>query len=346
MYPSFNYIGSKTKLLNFLKQNIEAYTSKSLNSIESFGDLFSGTGIVSFFMISEGVPNVVSNDLQYYSYIISSVLTKQNMDIPKLKNIIQELNHIDTSNPDEKDFIYNNFTPSQNCNRMFLTTSNGLKVDRIRQRIEEMKTELNEKEYNCLLKLLLYSVTKVSNTSSTFGAYLKQYKESAKKDLLLDMNLIDKLNESEAVHLTYNTNINDLDLEKMDVLYLDPPYNQRRYDKNYDFLTTVAKYDSPIIKGITGLRVTEDNNSGSSFCSKASAKKEFKKLFDKSNTNYIFMSYSSESLLSKAEIIELLSENFDRIVCYEQEYKRFKSNKNCKQDKNVFEYLFAGTCKN
>ena len=40
-----------------------------------------------------------------------------------------------------------------------------------------------------------------------------------------------------------------------DILYLDPPYNARQYIANYHLLETVARYDSPKIKGLTGLRV-------------------------------------------------------------------------------------------
>lgn len=39
-----------------------------------------------------------------------------------------------------------------------------------------------------------------------------------------------------------------------DLLYADPPYNSHEYLPNYHILETIAKYDYPEIKGITGLR--------------------------------------------------------------------------------------------
>ncbi len=33
-----------------------------------------------------------------------------------------------------------------------------------------------------------------------------------------------------------------------DILYLDPPYNERQYAPNYH----LARYDSPVIKGVSG----------------------------------------------------------------------------------------------
>lgn len=344
MYPSFHYIGSKTKLLTFLKTNIESYTNKKLSNVESFGDLFSGTGIVGYFMISEGVKKVVSNDLQYYSYVVSSVVSKSELDIEKLKRIVDDLNSIDCTNQTDKDFIYTHYTPHNTCQRMFLTVQNGIKVDRIRQHLDVLKPELTTKEFNCLLKLLLYAVTKVSNTSATYGAYLKTFKEVSKKELMLDIELVNLLIDSDAIHEAYNLHILDLDIPELTIVYCDPPYNSRRYDKNYDLLTTISKYDNPLIKGITGLRIESDSNGGC-FCSKVTAKKEFENLFQKAKANFIFMSYSSEGILKKQEIMDLMSLSWTNVVCFEQEYKRFKSNKNCEQNKTVMEYLFAGTKK-
>jgi adenine-specific DNA-methyltransferase len=341
-YPSFNYIGSKTKLLGFLKNSIEDYTKKSLVDTKSFSDLFSGTGIVSYYMISQGIKKVITNDLQYYSYIVSSILTKQDLDIQKLSKVIDNLNSIDCTNPSDRDFIYSNYTPNGNCQRMFLTNENGLKVDRIRRKIEESKSVLNLNEYNCLLKLLLYAVTKVSNTSSTYGAYLKRFKDSAKKTLYLDVKLIDKLNDKEVDHFCFNQNVLNYNFDKVEICYLDPPYNSRKYSRNYDLLETIAKYDNPEIKGITGLRVEDTINT---FCSKTTAVDDFTKLFNHVNADHIFLSYSSEGLLSKDEIIKLLEIKWKDVVCYEQEYKRFKSNKNGEQNKTVIEYLFAGKIK-
>jgi adenine-specific DNA-methyltransferase len=342
MYPSFNYIGSKKKLLLFLKDSFETYTNKQLNEIKSFGDYFSGTGIVSNFMMANGIPKIISNDLQYYSYLISSVLNKNSLDTSKLKEIITLLNNIDCHDPTDIDFIYSNYSPAEDCNRMFFTCSNAIKIDRIRQYIEKIKINLTLTEYNCLLKILLYAVTKISNTSSTYGAYLKQFKKSSTKNIVLDPSLIDLLNSSDCNHICFNENILQLNTEYVEICYLDPPYNSRKYCKNYDVLETISKYDNPIIKGITGLR---DSPSINTFSSKITAEQDFLDLFGCIKSHYLFMSYSSESLLSKEKIINLLNHNWTNIICYTKEYKRFKSNNNNNSQEILIEYLFAATSK-
>lgn len=350
MYPGFSYIGAKGKLLIFLKNSIEHYTGKTLKDIDSFLDGFSGSGIVGYYMISNGINKVISNDIQHYSYIISSVLTKQNLDIPKLYILIDKLNNCEINFDRNLDtnFIYNNYTPIENkCERMYLTNANGLKTDIIRQEIErlyQIDKSINESEYHCLIKLLLYAVTKVSNTSSTYGAYLKKFKESAKKSLILDKTLIDKLNDNNCITKCYNKDIHNLldTIEDTEVSYFDPPYNGRQYSSNYFLLETISKYDSPKIKGKTGLR--EDTAStNSNFCSKIKVQNEFLKLINKVKSKYIFISYSSESILSKNQIIDLLKHRFTNIKCYEFIHKRFKSNNRGNNIPCVKEYLFCGT---
>jgi adenine-specific DNA methylase len=57
----------------------------------------------------------------------------------------------------------------------------------------------------------------------------------------------------------------------------------------------------------------------------------------------VFISYNSESLLSKQEMIDiLLANSFKNVKVYSQEYKRFKSNKLVdNQLVNLEEYLFS-----
>lgn len=59
----------------------------------------------------------------------------------------------------------------------------------------------------------------------------------------------------------------------VDVLYLDPPYNQRQYATNYHLLETIARYDDPEIHGKTGLR--EYSAQKSKYCARGKSKGYF-----------------------------------------------------------------------
>ena len=80
----------------------------------------------------------------------------------------------------------------------------------------------------------------------------------------------------------------------------------------------------------------------SDFCKKSTVRKAFTTLFEtlkSADTRYAFLSYSSESLISKDEMIELLS-NYGSVSHIEKDYKRFKSF-DYNTDKPLVEYLFC-----
>jgi len=146
-------------------------------------------------------------------------------------------------------------------------------------------------------------------------------------------------------HKVFNEDINKVS-EKIngDILYLDPPYNQRQYATNYHLLETIAKYDNPKIYGKTGLR--EYQNQKSLYCSKTQVKKAFRDLISKAKAKYIFLSYNNEGLMSLDDIKEIMSTR-GKYGHFTKEYNRFKADK----DKNrkylsnkTLEYLHYVVC--
>jgi adenine-specific DNA-methyltransferase len=356
MPKTFNYIGSKIKLLDFIKDKVEEYTNKKCSELSSFGDLFSGTGVVSQYFAANGCKKIITNDIQHYGYVVSSVLTTSGIDIEKIRKEIVKINGMiegikDTTSANESHFVCNNYT--EECKeekRKYLSVVNGLKVDIARQYIEQLLNDdkITEQEWRCLLKVLLYAVTKVSNIASVYGAYLKEYKKCATKQIMLDTYIVDELIDGNDIeHKAYNKDIislvDEMANEEIEVVYIDPPYNNRRYDQNFHVLETVSRYDYPQLKGKTGQRV-EEISGAKAFCSKSRTKDAFQYIFDRINARYLIMSYNSEGILKKNEIISMLSKCWGEVDCIEIDYGRFKSNTNSeeKQQKLIKEYLFRG----
>ena len=124
-----------------------------------------------------------------------------------------------------------------------------------------------------------------------------------------------------------------------DVLYLDPPYNARQYCSNYHVLETIARYDNPILKGITGQRDTSMQKSA--FCSKKTVAQAFEDLIANAQFKYIFLSYNNEGLMSLKTIQEIMS-GYGRYSCRTTEYKRFQADKEYRRNivaKTTTEYL-------
>ena len=175
------YLGNKTKLLIFIESVIDKYNIEG----ETFGDLFSGTGSVGDFF--KNSYKILSNDFLYYSYVINKAKLNNNKtpDFSKFKkeykkDIYEYLNEMNFE-PDDRYFVYNNYTPVGG--RMFFTENNGLKIDGIRLQIEDLYKEkwIDENEYFFLLASLLESVTRYSNTSGTYEAFFKFWDPRAEK---------------------------------------------------------------------------------------------------------------------------------------------------------------------
>ena len=129
---------------------------------------------------------------------------------------------------------------------------------------------------------------------------------------------------------------------RCDVLYLDPPYNARQYITNYHLLETIARYDAPPLHGKTGLRNYEDGEK-SAYCSKSDCYRAFQDLIEKADARYILVSYNNEGILSRDEVMSILSLRGEPRCDSSIDYRRFKSNSHGDQpasDNRVQEWLF------
>jgi len=361
-----NYIGSKHSLLTFLHENIEKITaSNSLKHKPTFIDGFAGTGSVGFYFKNLKYP-VIANDIQYYSFVVNKGklfnLTEKNKT--KLQNILNNLNNIKI--PDNSEisklsdfFVYNNYCPtgSGEKNRMYFTDKNGKKCDAIRIELNNLKNseKISESEFFYLLWCLLEAIDKVANTASVYGAYLKKFKKSALKHI--ELELLETSTSSNIKTSVYNTSIEKLLGDstfqistKNNILYLDPPYNQRQYAPNYHVLETISKYDYPELRGKTGLRNYTEQKS--EFCSKKTVHsalenilENVKKNISYNNIKYIFLSYNNEGLMSDKSIQEIF-EKFGKYSVFTKEYGRFKADKTENRNhtaSSVVEYLHCVT---
>jgi adenine-specific DNA-methyltransferase len=327
-----NYIGSKHKLSSFIKSTVYSVVGENLSD-KIFCDIFAGTGIVGRNFKSE-VKKVIANDCEYYSYVLNKNYIENHTEIANKQNFIDELNNIPFI---DSGFIYKNYCLGGGTERQYFSDYNGKKIDTIRQKIEEWKNDnkINSNLYYFLLASLLECADKLANTASVYGAYLKQLKKTAQKELVLQPAIYD-LNENN--HEVFNTDSNILISQiKGDILYLDPPYNARQYGANYHLLNTIAKYDNFIPKGKTGMRGYKK----SSYCSSAKVSVEFENLIKNAQFQYIFLSYNNEGLMSVANVKNIM-QKYGKYDLAEIDYQRFKAdkteNRNHKADKTK-EYL-------
>ena len=252
------FIGCKENLLDF----IEAFIKEKDIKGSVFCDLFSGTASVAKHFKKLGY-KVISTDLLYFSYVLQKVYIEQNQypEFLKLleclkissneetlftsqsqnaKEIIKYLNDLEG----QEGFIYQNYSPEgtkdKTCVRKYFTGENAKRIDTIREKIGEWQRKkiLNEQEYFFLLAALIEAVPFVANISGTYAAFLKDWDKRAFKTLTLEVPEIIQSNETHNVF-----NLNGLDLldkiKKIDILYLDPPYNDDK--QNFETLLDFCK---------------------------------------------------------------------------------------------------------
>ncbi|MBL0707767.1 MAG: DNA adenine methylase [Sulfurimonas sp.] len=327
-----NYIGSKSKLSSWIKEEVKKVVGRDLSQ-KVFCDMFAGTGIVGRTFKKE-VKQIVSNDLEHYSFVLNKNYIENHQEIEDKEKYIKELDDLPLL---DNGFVYQNYCMGSGSERQYFSDDNGKKIDTIRTKIKEWKekNKINSSLYYFLLTSLLESADKVANTASVYGAFLKHIKKSASKELVLQSaNFI----KSDNTHKVFNMDSNELIKEiSGDILYLDPPYNQRQYSANYHILNTITKYDSFTPNGKTGLRQYTRSN----YCKKGEVHSSFEDLIKNAKFIYIFLSYNNEGLMSKDDVKTIMSK-YGVYSLETKEYKRFKADKTQsrkhKADK-TYEYL-------
>lgn len=347
------YIGNKENIL----ENI--YTILQANNVtgETFFDFFAGTTNVGHFFKLKGL-QVSSSDILYLSYCLQKAYIENNEE-PKFENLIKNLPKQDSESLFQSSleivakylnslegvegFIYKNYTPSGTKElpqpRMYFIDENGKKIDAIRQQIENWKNKnlISENEYFILLACLIETIGFYSNIAEVYAAFHKHWDFRALRPL--ELRTIQFVNNGKE-NIVYNDDsMNLLDKIDVDILYLDPPYNERQYAPNYHILEIIAKYDEPKLRGVTGMR--DYSSQKSRFCNPTTALEDLDKIVKEAKYKFLVLSYNSEGIMPSEKIIKTLS-RYGNVKLEQFEYARFKSNNNglARTKKTVFEQLY------
>lgn len=312
------YIGNKSSMLsNIVKCLEEIEYSKDY----VVADLFAGTGVVAYEFANMGNP-VIVNDLLYSNYVsYKAWFSNENIDIDKLNNILSKYNSLNYEEIEENYFsnIYAN---------KYFSLNDAKKIGYIRDDIEFIKENINEREYYILLTSLLYATDKIANTVGHFEAYLKK----APIDSNFKLSMLDIKNLKNCV--VYSEDANTLAKSiKADIVYLDPPYNARQYVNFYHVLENLARWNKPTEFEGNSMKFKRDElKSG---YSKSKAPELFKDLIDSLDCKIIIVSYNntysakstaSNNKIQEQEIINIL-ESKGKVTKKKYNYKFFNTGK-------------------
>jgi len=347
-------IGNKRKLVSNIRSifdDIRILLSKEkLNIVDGFA----GSSVVSreLTYISE---NLYTNDMELYSYLMAYCYLVNPSDIQKEKisNHIKIMNEIAERGPYYEGIICKLYAPKDSKNiqegeRCFYTRENALIIDTLRKYISE-KVEEDITNY-CIVPLL----NKASINTNTAGVFKGFYKKDnigwfggkgeyalsrITKPIRLDIPI---WNCSSYNAFPSNKDINLLVDElpdNIDVMYLDPPYNQHPYGSNYFMLNVIAKNVEPIeISNVSGIPT---NWNKSNYNKHTTALESMSKLLSDGlkKSKYILISYNNEGIITDNDW-KILFEPYN-VKKYEINYDTYKGSRNLKdRSDKVIEIMY------
>ena len=325
------YLGSKYKLLEFIKKVVE----DNCQSIESVADIFGGTGVVAD-CFNDRETKIIVNDILYSNYIsYFTWFSDEEVDWEKVHTIINQFNEVDIDSLDEN-YVSINFGDS------YFTKENAKRIGFIREEIEQLSGSLTFREKAILITSLLYAMDKVANTVGHYDAYRRKL-DSVKPLRLLVPGVNDENNKNnEIFRMDANLLVRDI---KADLVYIDTPYNSRQYGDAYHLLENIAEWKKPEVTGVAKKMINRQHIK-SDYCT-MKAPQAFADLVKHIDSKYILVSYNnmaekgvgrSNAKISDEDIIETLKIR-GTVQTFEMDYQAYTTGKTNIEDHKEILYL-------
>ena len=333
-FPGTRYMGSKNKIIHEMWDILKEY------EFSSFFDAFAGSNVVGYFMKSKG-KRVFTNDFMAISYISAKAIIENS-------NIQLESNDVDflLNNPNQESYITKTFKD------LYFADQDNQFLDKVRFNISLLDNKY--KQAIALSSLIRACMKKRPRGIFTFvGHRYDDGREDIKKSLqdhfidniaIFNNAVFDNKTSCNAYNsLTQELNIN------ADLVYFDPPYFTSNSDNDY-----VRRYHfvEGLAKNWEGLEIQEHTKTKkfksykSPFSKKEAAYKAFENMIKQYSNSIIAISYSSNSLPTKEEMIGILEKYRDNVVVYEIDHLYSFGNQNHKAGNGfnrVKEYLFIAS---
>lgn len=329
--PMITYIGNKRKLVDKIEEIV-----KNLKP-NSCADAFSGSGVVSRMLLTHSEKLFV-NDLEEYCEVISNCFLKT----PSWADQDEIDMHLTAMNrcPDVSGFITDMYASEE---RSFYTPENGRRIDGMLDYIEKNVPE--RLKHYCLGPLLVKASIH-TNTSGVFKGFHKggwggkggHAQDRITKRIIVDIPV---WYESRDVEV-YRKDACDFlrDLPKVDLIYLDPPYNQHPYGSNYFMLNLICKNERPQtvskVSGIPG----NWNKSQYNYKNKIRDAMELTLKLSTEKAKHTLVSYNNEGFITPNEWEDILKPyKYEKI---EIDYNAYRGSRNLKnRPTKVTEFLFV-----
>ena len=333
-FPGTRFMGSKNKIIYELWNILKNY------SFESFFDAFAGSNVVGYFMKSKG-KEVISNDFMKISFLTSKAII-ENSGIQLGR---QDIDFI-LNEPNSGSFIIDTFKD------IYFEDEDNKFLDKIRHNITFLDNEY--KQAIALAALIRACMKKRPRGIFTFVGHRyddgrQDIKKPLKEHFLDNISIFNNaVFDNETYCKSYNSLIQEIEINS-DLVYFDPPYFTPNSDNDY-----VRRYH--FVEGLAtnwkGLKIQQHTKTKkfesykSPFSKKEEAYSAFENMIKRYSQSIIAISYSSNSMPTKDELIMLLGKYKDDVVVHEIDHLYSFGNQNHKAGNGfnrVKEYLFIGS---
>lgn len=299
------YIGSKRLLVPAITA-----AARSLPGVRTAVDLFSGTTRVAQGLKRAGLL-VHANDTASYSEVLGRCYIEVDASRVESREIEALLAHLSGLRP-----VHGFFTETFCVRSRYLHPKNGARVDAIRDEIDRLS--LTSTMRAIAMTSLLEAADRVDSTTGLQMAYLKSWAPRAHEDL--EMRL-PRLLPGPGTVTREDANVLASRLAGIDLVYVDPPYNQHSFFGNYHVWETLVRNDRPEVYGVACKRVDCRVNR-SAYNSRRAFRPALEDLLGSLRSRYVLLSCSSEGYLDPAEAPALLAP-FRAVGTLEVDFKRY-----------------------
>jgi adenine-specific DNA-methyltransferase len=286
------YIGSKRRLIPHILDVVRNEAPHAQSAL----DLFSGTARVSLALKQSGF-RVFANDHNSYAHTLARCYVEaDDAMLPDIQRFLDELRKVKPK--------AGWFTETYCERSRFFHPKNGARIDAMRERIERMS--LSPVQKAVLLVALMEAADRVDSTVGVQMAYLKSWAPRALKDIeLRPPSLIARAQAGpgEAHFLDAEDAAKKLEA---DVAYLDPPYNQHSYLRNYHIWESLVLWDKPEVFGTAAKRV-DCRGRTSAFNSRRDALPAFQRVVDAIRAKLMVVSFNDEGFFDRETLEGVLA---------------------------------------
>lgn len=302
------YLGSKRALIPWILAALEVL--RAVAPVRRVGDLFAGTARVGHACKAAGY-EVIANDLLTFSYVLCDALVAADARAyppERLQPLLAELGRV---RPRDGWFVQ-----AYARDARFFHPSNAARIQAMREAVDRVAAG-DPTLRSILLTSLLLAADRVDSTAGVQMAYLKQWAPRALRALRLEPPPLlpgrGAAMQGDAIDAAAALDV--------DVVYVDPPYNQHSYLGNYHVWETLVLWDRPPTYGTARKRI-DCQTRKSAFNLKGRAGPALDRLLAAVRADHVLLSFSDEGFFTPADIeARLAADRF--VVRLEREYRRY-----------------------